>query len=122
MGSAMHCRTRIALGSLIISIAAPLVATVSAQTPAFVAPPRTIADITAILDQEKPDPKVAAKMRADANAAPPANLARGELARFLYRRCQARSELGEFRKAVEDCEKAADLGRGWTDMNSLGRF
>ena len=91
-------------------------------TPAFVAPPRTIADITAILDQEKPDPKVVAKMRADANAQPPTNIGRGELARFFYRRCQSHSELGEFREAVADCEKAADYGRGTTDMNSLGRF
>jgi hypothetical protein len=70
------------------------------QAPAFVAPPRTIADITAILDQEKPDPKVAAKMRAEADVAQPANLGRGELAKFLYGRCTARSQLGDYRGAV----------------------
>src|SRR5476651_2596750 len=67
--------------------------------PSFVAPPRTIDDITAILDQEKPDPKVAAQMRAEANAAAPANAGRGELAKFHYKRCQARTALGDFRAA-----------------------
>jgi hypothetical protein len=39
----------------------------AAQT-SFVAPPRTTADITAILDQEKPDPAKAVKVRDDADA------------------------------------------------------
>ena len=44
---------------------------VDAQTASFVAPPRNISDITAILDQQKPDPTKAEKTRseADANAA-----------------------------------------------------
>jgi hypothetical protein len=33
---------------------------------AFVAPPRTITDITAILDQQKPNPDTARKLRAEA--------------------------------------------------------
>src|SRR5580658_10175346 len=37
----------------------------------FVAPPRTIADVAAILDSEKPDPAKIAKRKADADAAPP---------------------------------------------------
>src|SRR5689334_13218214 len=37
----------------------------------FVAPPRTIADITAILDNEKPDAAKLAERKADAEAAPP---------------------------------------------------
>jgi len=87
-----------------------------------VAPPRTIADITAILDQEKPDPKVAAQMRAEANAAAPANAGRGELAKFHYKRCQARTALGDFRAASADCEKAVELSEGSVDMLELGRF
>ncbi|MGH6683363.1 MAG: hypothetical protein ACRECA_05470, partial [Pseudolabrys sp.] len=38
----------------------------------FVAPPRTITDITAILDSEKPDPAKVSQLRLDANASPPA--------------------------------------------------
>ena len=40
-----------------------------AQTPKFAPPPRTISDITAILDREKPDAAKAAKVRAEATAA-----------------------------------------------------
>ena len=40
--------------------------------PTFVAPPRTIADITAILDQEKPDAEKIAARKAEADATPPA--------------------------------------------------
>ena len=87
------------------------------------APPRTIADITAILDQEKPDPnKAAAQMRAEANAAAPANAGRGELAKFHYKRCQARTALGDFRAASADCEKAVELSEGSVDMLELGRI
>ncbi len=92
------------------------------QAPAFVAPPRTITDITAILDQEKPDPKVAVRMRADANAAPPAGAGRGELAKFHYKRCIARSALGEYRGAVADCEKAVELGRDSLQTVDLARL
>jgi hypothetical protein len=38
------------------------------RTPGFAAPPRTIADITAILDQEKPDPEKVAAWRRTADA------------------------------------------------------
>ena len=85
-----------------------------AQLPvaSFVAPPRTIADITAILDQEKPDPGVAVELRSRADAQPKAGLNRGELAKFHYQRCQARSVLGESTNAIADCEQAVELGRG----------
>ena len=85
-----------------------------AQLPvaSFVAPPRTIADITAILDQEKPDPSVAVGLRSRADAEPKAGLNRGELAKFHYQRCQARSLLGESNNAIADCEQAVELGRG----------
>ena len=51
-----------------------------AQAPAFVAPPRTIADITAILDRQKPDPGRHAKMQAAADQVAPAGLGPRELA------------------------------------------
>ena len=43
---------------------------------AFVAPPRTIADITAILDSEKPDDAKIAERKAHADATPPADASR----------------------------------------------
>jgi CHAT domain-containing protein len=76
-----------------------------AQSGAFVAPPRTISDITAIIDQEKPDPSRAAKLRADADANPPA----GAGSQFYVNRCQARAAIGRSREAIADCEQAAAL-------------
>ena len=66
----------------------------AAAPAAFVAPPRTIADIAAILDSEKPDPQKIEKIRAAADAQAPSGLARDKLARFYYERGQARSSLG----------------------------
>jgi CHAT domain-containing protein/tetratricopeptide (TPR) repeat protein len=87
---------------------------------AFVAPPRTITDITAILDQQKPNPDTARKLRADADAPPPAGAGRAALARFYYGRSQARSQLGELESATADAEKAVEYGQGSTDVRELG--
>ena len=77
-----------------------------AQRARFVAPPRTIADITAILDQEKPDPAKRAKMEADAAAEPLAHADAGKLKDFYFRRAQARASVGRLHDAIADCEKA----------------
>lgn len=90
--------------------------------PSFVAPPRTIADITAILDQEKPDPKVAAKLRAAAEAQPP-NGGGHELTLFLYNRCVARASRADSAGATADCEKAVEVARSsGFSPNDMGRF
>lgn len=60
----------------------------------FVVPPRTITDITAILDSEKPDAAQIAKLHTEADAAVPANVSRAELAQFYYQRGNARAQLG----------------------------
>ena len=78
-----------------------------AQNTRFVAPPRTIADITAFLDQEKPDPTKRAKTEAEAKAEPPANADRAKLKDFYFGRAQARAELGWAAAAVADAELAA---------------
>ncbi len=77
-----------------------------AQRAGFVAPPRTIADITAILDQEKPDPAKRAKAEAEAAAAPPAQADQAKLKDFYFRRAQARASLGRLKEAIADAEKA----------------
>jgi CHAT domain-containing protein len=91
-----------------------------AQEPAFVPPPRTITDITAILDQQKPDPEAARKLRADADAAPPARADRAALARFYFGRSQARVLLGDTQAAVADAEKAVQQGRGVLELREFG--
>ena len=77
-----------------------------AQRAGFVAPPRTIADITAFLDQEKPDPTKRAKMEADAEVQPPTQADPAKLKDFYFRRAQARSGVGRLADAIADSEKA----------------
>ena len=78
----------------------------------FVAPPRTIADITAILDQEKPNSQRFAKLRAEAEASPPKTADRRTLALFYFQRALARTNAGRMREGAADSEKAIELGRG----------
>ena len=88
----------------------------------FVAPPRTITDITAILDSEKPDPAQIAKLRAEADAPVPSKGSRQELARFYYQRGNARAKLGQLKEAIADAEKAIETARGAVDANLMGRL
>ena len=82
-----------------------------AQTPA--APPRTVEDILAVLDQYKPDPAAVEKLRAIADSQPPAInptetdvRARHEVAIFYHRRARASAELGRSRQRIADLDKA----------------
>jgi hypothetical protein len=92
-------------------ISGPLTVTaLPARAQSFVAPPRTIADITAILDQEKPDPARLAKMQADAERAPPTNADAGALVAFYYERAVARQNLGRFQDSIADCKAGIAAG------------
>jgi CHAT domain-containing protein len=73
-------------------------------TASFVAPRRTVSDIGAILDEQKPDPDELAKLTTLADAAPAA-LKGDELADFYYQRAQARLQLGRS-DALDDAELA----------------
>ena len=95
-------------------------AAVKAQTASFVAPPRTIADITAILDQQKPDPGEVARLSAAADAEPPVGVAPAVLARFYYDRGQARSTLGRNDEAILDAKEALASGQGVVDRGMFG--
>jgi CHAT domain-containing protein len=88
----------------------------------FVAPPRTITDITAILDSEQPDPAKIAALKAEADATIPGNGARAALARAYYKRGIARTALGHLNDATDDANKALANGRGAVDANLLGRI
>ena len=74
--------------------------------------PRTasLADITAVLDSEAPDPKRIADLRAKA-AATPGTLGKGELARFFHARSQTKLALGDYRGAIADCEQAVEAAK-----------
>jgi CHAT domain-containing protein len=105
-----------------LAIAATLVLSgpAAAQTASLVPPPRTIADITAILDQEKPDAGKLAKLAAEADATPPRSTA--GLAEFLYNRAQARAALGRTREATADAEAAIKASQGADYVDEISRY
>jgi CHAT domain-containing protein len=84
----------------------------------LVAPPRTISDISAILDQQKPDPDEIAKLIATADAAVPVSLKGPDLADFYYKRAQARLLLGRS-DSLDDAELAVSNASG-ADYNNRG--
>ena len=85
----------------------------------FVAPPRTINDITAILDSEQQDPAKLGKLRAEADRAV---TGRGiELARSYYYRATARAAIGRLKELIADSEKAVQTARAAGDAHLLGR-
>lgn len=109
--------TAVVAGALMI-----IVATGSAVAQQFVAPPRTIADITAILDQEKPDQARLSAIRNRAGEQPLPGLRAADEAKFYYHRCRANSAIGDYRKAIADCERAVQLGRGSMDIHEISRL
>jgi CHAT domain-containing protein/tetratricopeptide (TPR) repeat protein len=82
----------------------------------FVAPPRTIADIAAILDNEKPDPATLAKLKADADDQPGKGISQADLSDFYYDRGLVRSQLGRNAEARADGEKALAAAKGAGDF------
>ncbi|OKO75257.1 CHAT domain-containing protein [Bradyrhizobium sp. AS23.2] len=88
----------------------------------FIAPPRSISDITAILDGEKPDEKMIAELKSDADAAPTGKESREDLAQFYFDRANARSQLGRLAESIADANKAVEVGRGAVSPNMMGRM
>ena len=89
---------------------------------AFVAPPRTIADITAILDSEKPNEAKIAERKANADAAPPANASPAKLAQFYYDRGAARALLARNKAALADGLQALAAGKGAIEFKQISRI
>jgi len=77
----------------------------------FVPPPRTITDITAVLDKEKPDPKAVEAMKAQADAEPARGASGLALAHFYYDRGNARLTLGRVGDALDDTQAALPLAQ-----------
>src|SRR6185436_19175286 len=76
----------------------------------FVAPPHTIADITAILDNEKAD------------AAPPTSGSRADIAEFHLDRGNARALLARNQEALADGLKALELMPNVAFESKVGRI
>ena len=82
-------------------------------------PPRSISDITAILDQEQPDPTRLGRLRAAADATPPVGASTSALFKFYYDRAEAREALGRLHDALADMEKSVPLGERNVEMQEL---
>ena len=89
---------------------------------AFVAPPRTIADITAILDKEKPDDAKIAERKAHADATPPADVSPAKLAEFYHNRGSTRALLARNKDALADGLQALAVGKGALDYLLVQRI
>jgi CHAT domain-containing protein len=103
--------------------AAPAAAETAPLTarPSFVPPPRAIADITAILDAEKPDAERIDQWKAAADVNPPGDSSPAILARFYYDRGNARAQLGRLSEAIADANAAVEAARRSGDVHMLGR-
>jgi CHAT domain-containing protein len=88
----------------------------------LVAPPRTVSDVTAILDQQKPDSSRTAPLRVAADAEVPNNLKGLQLADFYYKRGQARALLGRNDEALADAELAVSNGKGADYLTVASRY
>jgi len=99
--------------------AAEIAALASKAPSSLVAPPRTISDIAAILDQQKPDPGRIAELTSAADAPVPSGLKGLALADFHYKRAQARALLGRGDDALADAELAVTNGQG-SDYKNVG--
>ena len=83
---------------------------------AFIPPPKTIKDITAILDQQKPaDPQAALVARAAAAAEPSPELSGEGLANFYRKRGIAAKNIGNIKQQLADMRMALRLS---ADANS----
>jgi CHAT domain-containing protein len=89
--------------------------------PTFEAPPRTVADVTAILDQEKPDAEKIATRKAEADATPPADAAPAALSQFYYDRGAARALLGRNQDALADALQALDAAKRSGEFGRITR-
>ena len=87
----------------------------------FVPPPRTIADIAAVLDNEKPDAGTLSKLKDQADANPDPKLSKADLAEFYYDRANARGQLSRTADAIADAEQALEVGRGAAEISLLLR-
>jgi CHAT domain-containing protein/tetratricopeptide (TPR) repeat protein len=101
---------------------APNPVTARAAPVGFVAPPRTIADVTAILDTEKPDANTIGQLQANADAKPTGKESREDLAQFYFDRGNARAQLGRLAESIADANKAIEIGHGAVGPDMMGRL
>jgi CHAT domain-containing protein len=84
----------------------------------FATPPRTIDDITKVLDQNKPDPVKIANLKKTVDTLLPANLSGMAKADFLMKRGLAARDLGRTQQRVKDLCEAYDAAKPWVFRKS----
>ncbi|MGE5467099.1 MAG: CHAT domain-containing protein [Ignavibacteria bacterium] len=84
-----------------------------------VIPPRTVRDITAMLDDYKPEPEKVERVRALLLQAPPAAKDPFDVARFYVGRARAAQEVGAVRQAIADYRSAVENGGGEEPARTL---
>jgi CHAT domain-containing protein len=119
--NATNGRANVAVG-IPTEAAPPKVSAADASQAGFVAPPRTIADVTAILDSEKPDVKKIDELKQDADSKSTGKESRQDLAQFYFDRGNARAQLGRLAESIADADKAIEIGRGAVEASMLGRL
>lgn len=78
-------------------------------------PPRTVADVRALLDQYRPDPDKVEALKAKLNQKPPAGADRDALLRFYVERAQAAQSLGMPGRQLADLRRAHEFVKGTED-------
>ena len=74
-------------------------------------PPRTITDITTILDQQKPDPEARERILNEVSVQPPETSDVKKLAKFYYKRGRTRSKQGYSFELLDDYRRAYQVRR-----------
>ncbi|MDA0651987.1 MAG: tetratricopeptide repeat protein, partial [Proteobacteria bacterium] len=101
-------------GPPVLSLADAKKVTATFAGQSFVPPPKTIADITAILDsQKRENVEVEGRQSAQADSEPPTGANRDALARFYYERGRTAQKIGRLPQALADLTKANELSSGW---------
>jgi CHAT domain-containing protein len=83
--------------------------TAAMEAQGFTAPPRSIADITAVLEQAKPDLAKVAAAKVLADQQPPAGISGADAARFYFERGTAAGDIGRSAQRLADYGKAVEL-------------
>ena len=93
-----------------------------AEETGFVAPPRTISDITAILEQQKQTgTERTRKLEAKADAERPDTKKRGKLIKFYLKRGEAARKLGRDKQALDDLRESLRIMETAKPGNKLKR-
>ncbi len=114
-------RTALLIGRRLGGWGLALVLSAGAVGPALAAAPRSIADVTAVLDRYKPDAAKLDIARQKADAAVPEGLNDQKRAELLFERSQAAADLGRRMQSLEDARQAVALGRR-SNHPALSRF